>query len=80
MRAKIKENINSRKRKVSYDISKLKQTKLEVQSGVLNMKPPPPNPEVQKDFVNALTNFAVESGISMALMTVNFENFTMVLR
>ena len=80
MRAKIKENINSRKRKVSYDISKLKQTKLEVQSGVLNMKPPPPNPEVQKDFVNALTNFAVESGISFrALSSPVFKNIVNVL-
>ena len=64
-RAELKVRLNNnRKRKNSKDVIKSKQTKLEFKSGVLNMKPPPPNPQVQKEFVDAVTNFAVESGIS----------------
>ena len=60
---KVKSN-NNRIRKNSQEVIKSKQTKLEFKSGVLNMKPSPPNPQVQKEFVDAVTNFSVVSGIS----------------
>ena len=64
-RAELKLRLNNnRKRKISEDVIKSKQTKLEFKSGVLNMKPSPPNPQVQKEFVDAVTNFSVVSGIS----------------
>ena len=79
-RAELKESLSSKKRKNSQDVIKSKQSKLEFTSGVLNMKPPPPNPQVQKEFVDAVTNFAVESGISFnALAGPGFQNVVNVL-
>ena len=44
------------------------------------MSPPPPNPAGQKDFIDAVTNFAVESGISFkALSGLGFQNVVNVL-
>ena len=57
------------KRKVSQDIVQSKQTKLSVNRGVLSMKPPPPNPQVQKEFLDALINLCVECGISFSALS-----------
>ena len=79
-RAELKETLDSRKRKLSQDVMKSKQTKLEFKSGILNMKPPPPNPQVQKEFVDAVTLFAINSGISFhALSGEGFQNIVNVL-
>ena len=54
-RAELKVRLNNnRKRKNSEDVIKSKQIKLEFKSGVLNMKPPPPNPQVQIEYVDEI--------------------------
>ena len=59
----------SLKRKPSQDLVKTKQIKLTANRGVLNMKPPPPNPMVQKEFSDALINLCVECGISFSALS-----------
>ena len=44
-RAEMKERLT---RKLRLDVVKSKQSNLEFKSGILNMKPPPPSPQVQK--------------------------------
>ena len=79
-RTELKGILDGRKRKLGQDVLKSKQTKLELVSGVLSMKAPPPNPRVQKEFVEAVTLFAIESGISFkALSGEGFQNVVNVL-
>ena len=72
---------SSLKKKVGQDLLKLRQTTLKkTQSGFLDMKAPPPNPRVQKEFTDALTNLAVECGISFrALSSPAFRNVVNIL-
>ena len=77
---KRKEIKEGSKRRLGQDLFKSKQSKLSTSDGVLNMKPPPPDPRTQKEFVDATVNFAVESGIAFnALSGPAFRNVVNVL-
>ena len=51
------------------DLVKTKQMKLLTKGGVLDMKPPPTDPRVQKEFSDALVNLSVECGISFSALS-----------
>ena len=54
----------SKRKMIGQDLIRSKQSKLSTTGGVLNMKPPPPDPRIQKELIDATINLAVESGIS----------------
>ena len=57
-----------------------KQSKLKTKDGVLDMKRPPPDPKIQKEFTDAVVNMAVETGTSFnALSGPAFLNVVNVL-
>ena len=78
-RREIRENSVKRKH-VGQDLFKTKQSKLSSIKGILDMKPPPTDPKVQREFINSVVNFAVECGISFnALSGPAFRDMVRVL-
>ena len=78
--AKRKEIQEKSKRKLGQDLFQTKQSKLKTKDGILDMKRPPPDPKIQKEFTDAVVNMAVETGISFnALSGPAFRNVVDVL-